>query len=66
LNLELKMPNPKGLPSNEMIADVIARKVFAKRGNRSEVHLSEVELAAWIKAALDTRDNLAKSLESVA
>ncbi len=58
------MSNPKGLPSNEMIADATARKVFAKHGNRSEAHLSEAELADWIKAALDTRDNLAKSLEA--
>jgi len=55
----------RGLPSNEMIADATARKVFAQRGNRSEAHLSEVELAACIKAALDTRDNLAKALEAV-
>jgi hypothetical protein len=51
------------MPSNEMIADGMARKVFAKRGNHSEAHLSELELAAIINAALGIRDNLEFALQ---
>lgn len=32
---------------------LFARKVFAKRGNHSEVHLSEAELAALIAVAAE-------------
>lgn len=53
----------RGMPSNEMIADGMARKVFAKRGNHSEAHLSELELAAIINAALGIRDNLEFALQ---
>jgi ATP-dependent helicase/DNAse subunit B len=55
----------KAMPSNEMIADHMARKVFARRGNRSEAHLGELELAAIINAALETRDELAKQLDKL-
>lgn len=57
------MNKPSGMPSNEMIADAVARKVFAKRGNHSEAHVSEVELAAIINAALVHYEWLAAQLE---
>jgi hypothetical protein len=41
-----------------MIAEAVARKVFAQRGNHSEAHLSEAELAGCLQAALDLRDRL--------
>ncbi len=50
--------NIRGVPSNEMIAEAVARKVFAQRGNHSEAHLSEAELAGCLQAALDLRDRL--------
>ena len=49
-----------------MVADAVARKVFAKRGNHSEAHLSELELAAIIKLALEHRDWLERELWSAA
>lgn len=33
------------------IGDAVARKMFAQRGNHSEIHLSEEELAALLTAA---------------
>lgn len=56
--------SPSGMPTNEMIADAVARKVFNKRGNHSEAHISELELAAIINAALETRDGIAAELNS--
>ncbi len=47
-----------------MIADTVARKVFAKRGNHSEAHISELELAAIINTALLHYEWLAAQLES--
>ncbi len=55
----------KGLPSNEQIAEAMARKVFAQRGNHSEAHLRELELAGWIQAAMDLRDRLENQLKEV-
>ena len=36
------------------IARSLARKVFQSRGNHSEVHLSEAELAAMLAVAAET------------
>lgn len=58
------MNKPAGMPSNEMIADAVARKVFARRGNHSEAHVSEVELAAIINTALLHYEWLAAQLEA--
>ena len=57
--------NIKSMPSNETIADAAARKVFARRGNRSEAHISELELAAIVNAALESRDALEAELNAV-
>jgi hypothetical protein len=62
--MELTMNKPKGMPSNEIIAEVVARKVFAKRGNHSEAHISELELAAIINAALVTYESTAEVFEN--
>ncbi len=35
------------------IGEVMARRVFAKRGNNSEVHLTELELAAMLALAAE-------------
>lgn len=52
------------LYSPQRIAQYTARIVFKKRGNHSEAHLSEVELAAIIETAV--RVALEKNIESAA
>ncbi len=37
----------------EVIGNVVARRVFANRGNHSEAHLTETELAGWLKVAAE-------------
>jgi hypothetical protein len=38
----------------------IARRFFKKRGDRSEVHLSEIELAALLAIAFDRAERMLK------
>jgi|HubBroStandDraft_3_1064219.scaffolds.fasta_scaffold21928_1 hypothetical protein len=59
------MNKPKGMPSNEMIADGMARKVFAKRGNRPKAYVTELELASIINAALESYEAMAERLNTV-
>jgi hypothetical protein len=54
---------PQDMPRTEMMADAVARKVFAKRGNHSEAHVTELELAAIINAALLSYLSVAKQME---
>jgi hypothetical protein len=59
---ELEAPAMKTLnPGAIQAGKTIARKVFAKRGNHSEAHVSEAELAALLAIAFqlghESRDN---------
>jgi hypothetical protein len=44
----------------------LARRLFAKRGNHTEVHLSEAQLAAWLTvAAMKARGEDTTTIEGV-
>jgi hypothetical protein len=38
---------------SKQIGERVSRKVFAKRGNRKEAHLTEAELAAIVEAGVE-------------
>lgn len=45
-------PNPH--PRAELIANKVARFVFNKRGNHTEAHISELELAGIVRFGIET------------
>lgn len=45
--------------TNQTMGARLARKLFDRRGNHSEMHLSEVELATIIDAAIEWADKTA-------
>ena len=62
------MDETQGIPDSAvLIAQSLARKVFATRGNHSEAHLSEIELAACIALGVkqSNASQLADSLTEV-
>jgi hypothetical protein len=40
-------------PAAARIGSATARRAFEPRGNHSEIHLSELELASWVAAGVD-------------
>ena len=50
---------PTASPKAKAIGDRVAREAFRKRGNLSEIHISELDMAAWCQVAAQLAIKLA-------